>query len=101
MKVDFVELNSANVTADNSVDPNRGFDITAKVSVSGNKVHHIECGKVSKDNVEVSSFAKWDDGKSSYTFNGLDEEGKHSVIAEVEAFCFNIIEKIGSEPIKI
>jgi hypothetical protein len=57
MKVEFKTLNSANVTADNSVDNERRYDITANVNINGDKVDNISGGRVIKDEVEVASFS--------------------------------------------
>lgn len=101
MKVDFTKLNSANVSANNSVDESRVYDITANVNVNENKVSNIDNGRVSKNGVEVASFSKWGENNSNKSFYGVSDEEQCVILNEINAFCRNVNEKVEAEPITI
>lgn len=101
MKVDFTKLNSANVTADNSVDEAKKYDITARVNISENKVNSVDSGRVVKEGVEVASFSKWEENQLNVNFNGVDVMEMCSILTEVNSFYNNVVEKVENEPINI
>lgn len=101
MKVDFTKLNSANVSANNSVDESKVYDITANVNVNENKVSNIDNGRVSKNGVEVASFSKWGGNNSNKSFYGVSDEEQCIILNEINAFCRNVNEKVEVEPITI
>lgn len=101
MKVDFTKLNSATVTADNSVDEAKKYDITARVNISENKANSVDSGRVVKEGVEVASFSKWGENQLNVNFNGVDVMEMCSILTEVNSFYNNIVEKVENEPIQI
>lgn len=101
MKVEFTQLNSANVTADNSVDNERRYEITANININGQKVDNINSGRVVKDGAEVASFSKWGENNTSFSFNTSDAMEMCAIITEVTAFCANVAEKVTNEPIEL
>lgn len=101
MKVDFTKLNSANVTADNSVDEAKKYDITARVNINENKVNSVDSGRVVKEGVEVASFSKWGENQLNVNFNGVDVMEMCSILTEVNSFYNNVVEKVENEPINI
>lgn len=101
MKVDFTKLNSANVSANNSVDESKVYDITANVNVNENKVSNIDNGRVSKNGVEVASFSKWGENNSNKSFYGVSDEEQCVILNEINAFCRYVNEKLEVEPITI
>lgn len=101
MKVDFTKLNSVNVTADNSVDEAKKYDITARVNINENKVNSVDSGRVVKEGVEVASFSKWGENQLNVNFNGVDVMEMCSILTEVNSFYNNVVEKVENEPINI
>ena len=101
MKVDFTKLNSANVTADNSVDEAKKYDITARVNIRENKVNSVDSGRVVKEGVEVASFSKCGENQLNVNFNGVDVMEMCSILTEVNSFYNNAVEKVENEPINI
>lgn len=101
MKVDFTKLNSANVTADNSVDEAKKYDITARVNINENKVNSVDSGRVVKEGVEVASFSKWGEKQLNINFNVEDVMEMCSILTEVNSFYNNVVEKVENEPINI
>lgn len=101
MKVDFTKLNSANVSANNSEDEARVYDITANINVVGGKVSNIDSGVVTKNGVEVASFSKWGENNSNKSFYGVSDEEQCVILNEINAFCRNVNEKLEVEPITI
>lgn len=100
-KVDFTKLNSANVSADNSVDTEKKYDINANVNINGNKVNSIDGGRVVKEGIEVASFSKWGENQLNVNFNNVDVMEMCSIITEVNTFYTNVVSKVESEPIEI
>ena len=100
-KVKFIKLNSANVTADNSADVEKKYEITAKVNINENKVNSIDGGRVIKDGVDVASFSKSGKKQLNINFNVEDVMEMCSILTEVNAFYVNVVEKVETEPIQI
>lgn len=100
-KIDFIKLNSANVSANNSVDEVRVYNITANINVVGGKVSSIDSGVVTKDGVEVASFSKWGENNSNKSFYGVTDEEQCIILNEINAFCRYVNEKLEVEPITI
>lgn len=100
-KVKFIKLNSASVTADNSADVEKKYEITAKVNINENKVNSIDSGRVIKDGVDVASFSKWGEKQLNINFNVEDVMEMCSILTEVNAFYVNVVEKVETEPIQI
>ena len=101
MKVEFTQLNSANVTADNSVDTERRYNITANININGQMVDNISGGRVIKEEVEVASFSKWGESNTNFSFNVVDAVEMCAIITQVTAFCADVTEKVTNEPIEL
>ena len=99
-KIDFTKLNSANVTADNSVDTEKVYDINANVNISGNSVNSIDGGSVKKDDVQVATFSMYG-GNVNTTYNNLTKEEKCAVIYAVDDFIEAVKTKVQTETIEI
>ena len=100
-KVNFIKLNSANVSAANSVDTEKKYDITANVNISENTVKSIDSGRVIKDGADVASFSKWGENQLNVNFNNVDVAEMCSIITEVNNFYVEVINKTANEPIQI
>ena len=100
-KIDFTKLNSANVTADNSVDTEKVYDINANVNISGNSVNSIDGGSVKKDDVQVATFSRWGENSLNINFMNVDAIEMCTIITEVNAFCQAVNEKVVAEPIEL
>lgn len=101
MKVEFTKLNSANVSADNSVDESKKYDITASVNIQGKNVSSVDAGRVIKNGVEIASFSKWGQAQLNINFNVADVMEMCSIITEVDAFYSDVVLKVENEPINI
>ena len=100
-KIDFTKLNSANVTADNSVDTEKVYDINANVNISGNSVNSIDGGSVKKDDVQVATFSRWGDNSLNINFMNVDAMTMCSIIPEVNTFIEAVETKVQTETIEI
>ena len=100
-KIDFTKLNSANVTADNSVDTEKVYDINANVNISGNSVNSIDGGSVKKDDVQVATFSRWGENSLNINFMNLDAMTMCSIITEVNTFIEAVETKVQTETIEI
>ena len=101
MKVDFTKLNSANVTADNSVDEAKKYDITARVNINENKVNSVDSGRVVKEGVEVASFSKWGEAQLNVNFNNVDIMEMCSILTEINTFYANVVDKVANTSIDL
>lgn len=101
MKVEFVKLNSMSVTVDNSTEEIKKYEISARVNINEGKVDSIDGGRVVKEGVEVASFSKYGENRSSKQFYGVTAEKETEILEEINNFCFYAIEKVGNEPFKI
>lgn len=100
-KIDFTKLNSANVTADNSVDTEKVYDINANVNISGNSVNSIDGGSVKKDDVQVATFSRWGENSLNINFMNVDAMTMCSIITEVNTFIEAVETKVQTETIEI
>lgn len=100
MKVEFVKLNSANVTADNKSDVTRKYDIICNVNIYEANVTNVEAGRVVKDDVEVASFSKYQGGRLNINFNVEDIEEQYAILAVVNDMYNSIVAKANEEIIK-
>jgi hypothetical protein len=100
-KIDFTKLNSANVTADNSVDTEKVYDINANVNISGNSVTSIDGGSVKKDDVQVATFSRWGENSLNINFMNVDAMAMCSIITEVNAFIEGVETKVQTETIEL
>lgn len=100
-KIDFTKLNSANVTADNSVDTEKVYDINANVNIIGNSVNSIDGGSVKKDDVQVATFSRWGENSLNINFMNVDAMTMCSIITEVNAFIEAVETKVQTETIEI
>lgn len=100
-KIDFTKLNSANVTADNSVDTEKVYDINANVNISGNSVNSIDGGSVKNDDVQVATFSRWGENSLNINFMNVDAMAMCSIITEVNAFIEWVETKVQTETIEI
>lgn len=100
-KIDFTKLNSANVTADNSVDTEKVYDINANVNISGNSVNSIDGGSVKKDDVQVATFSRWGENSLNIKFMNVDAMEMCSIITEVNTFIEAVETKVQTETIEI
>lgn len=100
-KIDFTKLNSANVTADNSVDTEKVYDINANVNISGNSVNSIDGGSVKKDDVQVATFSRWGENSLNINFMNVDAMEMCSIITGVNTFIEAVETKVQTEPIEL
>lgn len=100
-KIDFTKLNSANVSADNSVDTEKVYDINANVNISGQSVNSIDGGSVKKDDVQVATFSRWGENSLNINFMNVDAMTMCSIITEVNAFIEGVETKVQTETIEI
>lgn len=100
-KIDFTKLNSANVTADNSVDTEKVYDINANVNIIGNSVNSIDGGSVKKDDVQVATFSRWGENSLNINFMNVDAMAMCSIITEVNTFIEAVETKVQTETIEI
>lgn len=100
-KIDFTKLNSANVTADNSVDTEKVYDINANVNISGNNVNSIDGGSVKKDDVQVASFSRWGENSLNINFMNVDAMEMCNIVTAVNDFNTNVAAKVAEGTINI
>ena len=101
-KIDFTKLNSANVSADNSVDTSKVYDITADVNISGDKVNSIDSGVVKNaESKQVATFSKWGENSLNINFTDVDAMEMCNIINAVNDFNNNVADKVATESIQI
>lgn len=100
-KIDFKKLNSANVSADNSVDMERVYDIHANVNIVDSNVNSIEGGIVKKGEVQVATFSKGGEKQLYINFDGAEAIEMCDIINAINEFYSNVSEKVTLEKIEI
>ena len=100
-KVNFIKVNTANVTANNSYDESKKYEISCYVNINGTKVQSIDRGQVVKEETEIATFSKWNEQQLNVNFNTSDVTEMCSIITEVNAFYSSLVDAVAGEPIKI
>ena len=100
-KVNFVKVNTANVTVNNSNDESKKYEISCYVNINGTKVQSIDRGQVVKDEVEIATFSKWNEQQLNVNFNTSDVNEMCAIVTEVNSFYGSLVEAVAGEPIKI
>lgn len=86
-KVNVMELNSANVKYDNSVDTERVYDIEANANLSGYRVVSMDGGVVRLNGEQKASFNMYGDHQQNYVLNGVvDIEEQCTILKAINAF---------------
>ena len=99
-KVDFIKLNSANVSVDNSVDTERVYDIKCNANLNNNVLNSIDSGNVMKDGIQVATFSMYG-GNVNTTYNNLTKEEKCAVIYAIDDFIADVKNEIETNPIEV
>lgn len=89
-KINFSALDSARVTADNSLDTSKVYDIEATVHVGGSVVHSMDVGKVKKDGKNVASFSAWGENNFTINFTDVNEQSMRDILDEISVFRANV-----------
>lgn len=100
-KVKALNLNSANVKYDNSVDETRVYDISANVNIDNSNVRNYDAGVVLKDGVQVANFSKWSDSNQSLNFQTGDVLTMCEIISAVNTFYNDVAEEIATNGIQL
>lgn len=97
--VTYKELRSAVVHTDNSVDPEKAYDIAADVRLQGeNTVEAFENGTVTKDGQPMATFNCYGDTNNlSFNYQNVQSAEQCAVLEAVIAFMADVKEKAGSQ----
>ena len=100
-KIDFVKLNSANVSCDNSIDTERVYDIKANANLQGDNLSSMDSGVVKKDDVQVATFNMWGENFNP-SFNGVtDAMEMCNILMAITNFIANVKAELVNNPIEI
>lgn len=99
-KVDFLKLNSANISCDNSVDGQRMYDIKANANLQGEKLASMDSGVVTKNGVQVASFNLWGEIFNP-SFNGVADAAEMcAILMAITVFVEDVKAELASNPIQ-
>lgn len=100
-KIDFVKLNSANVSCDNLVDTERVYDIKANANLQGDKLSSMDSGVVMKDDVQVATFNMWGENFNPSFNNVSDPMEMCAILMAITEFIANVKSELSNNPIEI
>ena len=100
-KIDFVKLNSANVSCDNSVDTERMYDIKANANLQGDNLSSMDSGVVMKDGVQVATFNMWGEHFNPSFNNVSDPMEMCTILMAITTFVANVKAELVNNPIEI
>lgn len=95
-KIKFEKLNEAVVKTNNSVDPERVYDVESNVRIFGeNKVQSFDGGLVKKGDNIVCTFSKHQEGQLSNNFqNVTDIMEMCAILQAINTFVVNVTEEV-------
>lgn len=98
-KVKALNLNSANVKYDNSVDTEKVYDISANVNIDNGSIRSYDAGVVLKEGMQVANFSKWGENSQSMSFQVSDVTEMCNIIAAVNTFYTDVETEVATNPI--
>lgn len=100
-KIDFIKLNSANVSCNNGVDTEREYEIAANINLQEGKLSSVENGVVNKGDVQVAVFRK--SGRNfSPSFIGVSEMSEMcTILTAINNFVADIENELRTNPIQV
>ena len=100
MKVQGIELNSANVRYNNANDEARVYDIESNVSIQGQNVNGFDGGIVKMGETVVTSFNAWG-GNVSPSFQGLEVTEMCAVLMAINEYIASVKESVATKVIEL
>lgn len=100
-KIDFIKLNSANVSCDNSVDTERVYDIKANANIQGEGLASMDAGVVKKDDVQVATFHMWGDNFNPSFNNVTDVMEMCAILTAITTFVADVKKELVNNPIQV
>ena len=101
MKQDYKEIINTTVVVTNEADVNRTCDITANVHITRGALGSIREGSITRENVTLAEFNRWEDGTVSYTMFIHDAEERKAMQAEIETFIAGASALVMEKPITL
>lgn len=100
MKVQGIELNSANVRYNNANDEARVYDIESNVSIQGQNVNGFDGGIVKMGETVVASFNAWG-GNVSPSFQNLEVTEMCAVLMAINDYIASVKETVATKVIEL
>ena len=101
MKQNYKEIINTTVVVTNEADVNRTCDISANVHITRGALNSIREGSITRENVTLAEFNRWEDGAVNYTMFIHDAEARKAMQAEIEAFISGVAALVMEKPITI
>ena len=100
-KVNFVKLNSANVSVENSSDESRVYDIKGNASVNERVLTSVDNGVVKKDDVVVATFTMFGNRFSQSFQNVTEATDMCDILLAITNFIEDIKKELEGNPISL
>lgn len=100
MKVQGVNLNSANVRYNNANEETRVYDIEANASIQGQEVGGVDGGIVKKNGIVVANFSAWGNSVNP-NFQGLDVNEMCAVLVAINDFVLSVKKAVSEKVIEL
>ena len=99
-KVEFVKLNSANVSVNNGLNGERAYDITANVNLNNGNVVSVENGSVKNGEEVVATFSMYSTTLTP-SFRGVDAAEMCNILMAINGFIGDVKNEVEVNPISI
>ena len=98
-KVTYKGVQSATVRTDNSVDPERAYDIAASVNINGTAVGSVDGGEVRKkgEQAVLASFASYGENNLNVGYQGVTSEEQCTINTAINAFITDVKVKASTD----
>lgn len=100
-RVEFKELNSANITVDNSVDESKVYEISAKVNLNKNNITTIDSGLVMKEGNQVATFTMYSNSLTPSFQNVTDPAEMCEILMAISSFIGEVKKEVETNPIAL
>ena len=100
-KINFVKLNSANVTVENTAEETRVYDIKANANINNQELTSLDNGSVMKDGEIIATFTMFG-SRFNPSFQGVTEQSAMcEILMAITTFIADIKSELSVKPIAI
>ena len=99
MNVQFDSLIQSDLQVSTINDSNFTYNLTAQITVVGDRVTNFANGQVMRGDVSVATFSLWSTKSPSVSFNEVEYSEQCVILDEIHSFIININELVKTQPI--
>ena len=99
MNVQFDSLIQSDLQVSTISDSTSTYNLTAQITVAGDRVNNFANGQVMRGDVPVATFSLWSTKSPSVNFNEVEYSEQCLILNEIHSFIINTNELVKTQPI--